>query len=101
MRSHIATISIIIFLSIGIIITNAVSTENQESAEIRENNTKVYTLKDYNGQLALFINNNDIPAETYNIFTKSLPKTDAEALINGIIAKNEEELNKMLEEYLG
>lgn len=101
MRLHIAIITVIIFLSIAIIITSAVSNKNQNRLQSEEYEETLYTLKDYNGQIALFINDNKMPSELYNIFTKSLPETDANALKEGVTAENKNELSVLLEEYLG
>ncbi len=101
MKLHITIITVIIFLSIAIIITNTISNETQNTILNKESEETLYTLKDYNGQIALFINDNKTPTEMYNIFTKSLPEADATALKEGITAENEKELNKLLEEYLG
>lgn len=101
MRLHITIITVIIFLSVTIIITNNVSNEEQDKIPNQEIEETLYTLKDYNGQIALFINDNITPTEMYNIFTKSLPEADAAALKEGVTAENEKELNRLLEEYLG
>lgn len=60
-----------------------------------------YSLKDYNGRIALYENGNATPTEVYDIFTESLPSEDAKALKSvGIKAKNKKELELILENYL-
>ncbi len=101
MRKHIILFVTIILLASGIIMKNFDKSQTIKNKEINEENVTIYTLKDYKGQLALFINNAQTPSETYNIFTNSLPKSDIENLKEGIVAKNKEELYKIFEEYLG
>ena len=59
-----------------------------------------YTLRDYNGRIALFVNDNEAPKETFEVFTNTLPEEDASKIKKGIIVKNEAELQKILEEYI-
>ena len=65
-----------------------------------ETTSVYYILKDYKGRLALFINDNAIPKETYEIFTDSLPTEDAKRLKEGVKASTENELQTMLEDYI-
>ncbi len=101
MRFKTVLFTVIILVVVGIIIAYSFPNDT-ENLVIHENeSTTLYTLKDYNGQIALFINNNAIPAETYNIFTNSLPESDKKNLEKGITANNEKELIILLEDYLG
>ncbi len=59
-----------------------------------------YTLRDYKGRIALFVNDNEAPKETFEVFTDTLPEEDASKLKKGIIVKSEAELQKILEEYI-
>lgn len=58
-----------------------------------------YVLKEYKGRLAIFKDNSDIPFEVFDIFTSSLPQSDRELLKNGISAKSETELSKLVSDY--
>ena len=86
------------------IFTIILCTEGNTKAKAPETSTteKViqYTVKDYNGQLAVFLNDEPSPIKTFELYTKSLPKIDAEQIQNGITVNSEAELNKLLEEYL-
>ncbi|MBE6747781.1 MAG: hypothetical protein E7557_00940 [Ruminococcaceae bacterium] len=77
---------------------------NNKPNNMIENTTETtsvyYILKDYKGRLALFINDNAIPKETYEIFTDSLPTEDAKRLKEGVKASTESELQTMLEDYI-
>ncbi len=59
-----------------------------------------YYLKDYNGKIAVFKGNSEIPYHIYNVFTSSLPEEDAETIKYGIEAHSENELNNLLADYL-
>ncbi|MBR2876346.1 MAG: BofC C-terminal domain-containing protein, partial [Clostridia bacterium] len=59
----------------------------------------VYTLKEYNGRVALFINDNKLPKETFEIRTNSLPTGDIEKLKIGIRVTSEKDLQKIIEDY--
>ncbi len=80
------------------------NSNNKQNQTETETTTKVsvtlYVLKDYKGRLALFINDNKIPKETYEIFTSSLPPQDAEKLKTGITVSTEAELQLLLEDYI-
>ena len=72
--------------------------------EIKTNNTSTtnreYTVKEFNGKIAVFENSNTTPLYILDSpFTRDLPKADRELLQNGIKATTEEELNKILEDY--
>lgn len=58
-----------------------------------------YTLRDYNGKLALFIGDEDIPSEVYDVMTKSFGEEDREMLRRGIIVDTEEEMRGLVEDY--
>lgn len=59
-----------------------------------------YTLRDYNGRIALFVDDSEAPKETFNVFTDTLPEEDASKLKKGIVVKTEAELQRILEEYI-
>lgn len=79
-------------------VSSAKATENN-AVKPSEATEKIYILKDFNGRLALFENNSDIPLEVFDIFTSSLPQKDIERLNKGI-KTSYEELEGLLEEYL-
>lgn len=58
-----------------------------------------YTLRDYNGMLAVFVDDSSIPLETFPILTASLPAAEAERIRIGIDADTREELQLLLEDY--
>lgn len=59
-----------------------------------------YTVKEYNGKIAVFKGNNIKPLTVLeDTYVRDLPEKDRELLINGIVAHSETELNKILEDY--
>lgn len=70
-----------------------------EKEIIIETKTTYYVIKEYKGRIALFVNNNELPKETYEIFTSSLPSEDAEKIRKGITVTNENDLQRILEDY--
>ncbi len=101
MKIHLFIISALILLSV-ILITG--STNNQKGrmniskTEISQTERN-YILKDYNGRIALFFENDEKPLKIYDIFTDSLPEYDAKSLKIGINV-NKEELNNVLSDYI-
>lgn len=61
---------------------------------------ETYTLKDYNGRIALYVDQDTKPTEIYNIFTNSLPEADITELRHGISVHTRQELEKLLEDYI-
>jgi len=91
---------IIGLISIPIIISNNFNNKPSENKNITETQATYYVLKDYKGRIALFINENKIPKETYEVFTNTLPTEDAEKIKSGIIITTERELQKILEDFI-
>ena len=95
-------IIILVLLSICIV-TFAHLNKNEEKTKIQITTTTKcetkYTLKEFNGMLAVFENNSSKPREVYNISIKSFPEEDVIKLQKGITVNNEDELNKLLEDY--
>ena len=101
MKKHILIISLILFFSVTVLIYSITQTNNVNITAKPQSETKIqYTLKDYNGQIALFVGDEINPKEIYNTFTTSLPLEDANDIRNGITVYSEEELNELLENYL-
>lgn len=58
-----------------------------------------YILKDYGGRLALYRQNEAAPLEVYELYTYLLPEMDVENLKAGIPLQNEEQLDRLLEDF--
>lgn len=102
MKKHILIISSVVILS-TILNVSALSDaaelnkakKTTENASVEEDK---YILKDYNGRIALFFQNETKPIEIYDVFTSSLPESDAKALKDGV-SVTDDKLKKILEEY--
>lgn len=59
-----------------------------------------YIIGEYDGKVAVFKENEDSPVEIFNSYTNMLPLEDAQALKNGIKVHSEDELNRIIEDYI-
>ncbi len=74
------------------------------TTEITENtkDADTYTVKEYGGKIAVFLNNDNIPVYILGSpFIRDLPQYDRELLESGITVKSKQELVKLLEDYDG
>lgn len=69
----------------------------KENKYIQKND--YYTIAEYQGKIAVFINEEPIPIDIYETYVYSLPEHDREALSKGIRVENVEELQKIIEDY--
>ena len=58
-----------------------------------------YTVKDYNGKIAVFENDSNYPQNVYDSYTSVLPETDQKRLREGIIVSNTADLQRIIEDY--
>ncbi len=58
-----------------------------------------YTLREYEGKIAVFSEEGSLPVSILDIDIRTLPISERQALAKGIYAANEEELNKRIEDY--
>jgi hypothetical protein len=59
----------------------------------------VYVVKEYNGNIAIFEENSDVPFKVTDIRLCELPEGDKKLLSKGIPASSSQELNCILEDY--
>lgn len=59
----------------------------------------VYIVKEYNGNIAIFEENSDVPFKVTDIRLCELPEGDKKLLSKGIPASSSQELNCILEDY--
>lgn len=101
---HYIIISIVSILSLTAIVTNSInllshSEKTVTTENISEHEKATYTIRDYNGRIALFVRNNENPETVYDIFTDSLPEKDKENLRKGITVETEDEAKSLIEDY--
>ena len=58
--------------------------------------SEMYVLRDYNGRIAVFA-----CGEVFDIFTSSLPKSEAERVYKGITVEGGEALQRLIEDFTG
>ena len=60
----------------------------------------VYTIKDYEGQLAIFVNDSTVPDMTFDVYTRHLPEYDQKKLTQGIKVEGYDKLMELIEDYI-
>ena len=90
-------------LSIGVLIGAVLKQENSEQKNISDSeNTAVgykYTVKEYNGNIAVFSFGSTYPIEVLECPLKSLPDNEAQRLTAGIDIQTDDELQQLIEAY--
>ncbi len=75
---------------------------SQESSNITTmtSKTTAYVVKEYNGHIGVFRNDETTPFKEVMVDVTTLPPTDQELLLNGIPADTQSKLNHILEDYI-
>lgn len=60
-----------------------------------------YTVREYEGQIAVFSNDSEMPVKVFDTSVSGLPKCDRELLELGITVETPEELQKIIEDFTG
>lgn len=88
------------------IFNNSTSNEpsSQENSEIttmasRSSAVTTYTVKEYEGHIGVFYNNEDTPYQEIDVEVSSLPKADQTLLKDGIRVTDVDRLNSIIEDY--
>ena len=63
------------------------------------NHQEIYTIKEYEGKIAVFKGNDKKPYTVYESYTSLLPTQDRQRLQNGIKVDNTTDLQKIIEDY--
>lgn len=80
---------------------NFVASNRTESRISETQADAAYTLREYNGFLALFTDGNSLPDAVYSVPIDSLPEADRKSLADGINVNNTQELQRLLEDFTG
>lgn len=62
---------------------------------------KGYIVREYNGKIGVFARGSNVLQETLNVRVSDLPILDRQRLNSGIIAQNDEQLCKIIEDFDG
>ncbi len=96
---------IIVFFAICLLVLSALFVSINNDIDRREAETTspqqitVYTIKDYNGKIAVFENNSTNPQNVYDSYTSVLPESDQIRLREGIVVSNASDLQRIIEDY--
>lgn len=102
MKSKVLKISIFSLVCVLFLATLFVNLNND--IKIYENEEKAkqqvtYTIKEYEGKIAVFKNSDKKPYTVYEAYTSLLPEQDRQRLQNGIKVDNTADLQKIIEDY--
>lgn len=85
-----------LYLTLTLILDNRAAASEQR----QKSYTPGYTVKEYEGRIAIFENGNEQPLRVLQSpFVRDLPTFDRQLLEEGVIAHNESELIDILEDY--
>jgi hypothetical protein len=81
--------------------STANETSSQETSGIITMASKIdkYIVKEYNGRIGLFYNDETKPREVYDSDVSTLPEKDQEELKKGIVIKDRNSVHKIIEDY--
>ena len=102
MKSKIFKISLFSSVCVLCLATLFVNLNNDiESYEDEENTNQqeIYTIKEYEGKIAVFKNYDKTPFTVYEAYISLLPPQDRQRLQNGIKVDNTTDLQKIIEDY--
>ena len=73
--------------------------EKREIEELTDNTPTYYTVKEYDGKVTIFRNEDTQPLNIYDSYVSVLPQSDQEKLKSGITVSNTDDLQKVIEDY--
>ena len=90
-------------LTVGVICGAMIKAENKGEKNISDSENSAvgyrYTVKEFNGNVAVFSFGSTYPIEVLECPLKSLPDDEAQKLTAGIDIETEEELQQLIEAY--
>ncbi|MCI9272361.1 MAG: hypothetical protein HFE39_00175 [Clostridiales bacterium] len=75
------------------------STPTEVSAAANTPSGELYTIKEYQGNIAVYMEGVDRPFRITDVDVRTLPQLDQERLESGIQVSGADELNRLLEDY--
>ncbi len=95
----------IIFLCLGLfaVVLLCIYLPTKSTAPQNENLTvsDKYTVREYEGQIAVFSDDSELPVKVFDTSVANLPQCDRELLELGITVETPEELQKLIEDFTG
>ena len=95
--------SISLCTAAGIIRENAEAAKNADISDmitVVTDEETIYFLREHNGKIGIFSEENKL-IETLDVFVMTLPRTDREALTDGITVRGTDNLNALKEDFTG
>lgn len=102
MRNNIFRIVLFIALCISILGILFISLNRDINERIAENpylTEDYYTVKEYQGKVAIFNNKSNLPLNIFDTYVSTLPQHDRMLLEEGITIESTEELQRIIEDY--
>ena len=90
---------IVCFLTLSLLFIKLNMDIELKEAEATTSQHTQYTIKEYNGRIAIFKNDNSSPESIYDTYISVLPESDQNKLKNGITVNDKKELQKLIEDY--
>lgn len=85
--------------NIPVVSSDTLPVESSSTAPASSQPEEQYTIKEYQGNIAVFMEGVDRPFRITDVDVHTLPKMDQEQLSKGIQVTSTEELNRLLEDY--
>ena len=95
----ISIFSLICVLCMGTLFVNLNNDVESYENEKGQKPQEIYTIKEYDGKIAVFRNNDSKPMEVYESYVSLLPEADRQKLQNGITVDNTRDLQEIIEDY--
>lgn len=85
--------------NIPVVSSDTLPTESSSTVPVNSQSEERYTIKEYQGNIAVFMEGVDHPFRITDVDVHTLPKMDQEQLSQGIQVTSTDELNRLLEDY--
>ncbi len=91
-----SSISVVCLATLFVNLNNDIKEyENEQNLSQQE----IYTIKEFEGKIAVFKNSDTSPITVYEAYTSLLPEQDRQRLQKGISVDNTTDLQKIIEDY--
>ena len=85
--------------NVPVVSSDTFPTESSSTAPVQSQTEERYTIREYQGNIAVFMDGVDHPFRITDVDVHTLPKMDQEQLSQGIQVNSTDELNRLLEDY--
>lgn len=85
--------------NVPVVSSDTFPTESSSATPLNSQPEERYTIREYQGNIAVFMEGVDHPFRITDVDVHTLPKVDQEQLSQGIQVTSTDELNRLLEDY--